>query len=58
MLAVLNMIMMGDGSSNILNKDSLKFNGHYGFGKPTRNSPRRFVLNPPYSAGRQRDGLR
>ena len=32
MLAVLNMIMMGDGSSNILNKDSLKFDGHYGFG--------------------------
>ena len=32
MLAVLNMIMMGDGSSNILNKDSLNFDGHYGFG--------------------------
>lgn len=33
MLAVLNMIMMGDGSSNILNKDSLSdFNGEYGFG--------------------------
>ncbi len=24
MLAILNMILMGDGSSNILNKDSLK----------------------------------
>lgn len=32
MLAILNMILMGDGSSNILNKDSLKeFNGNYGF---------------------------
>ena len=31
MLAILNMIMMGDGSSNILNKDSLKFDGKYGF---------------------------
>ena len=26
-------LLMGDGSSNILNKDSLKdFNGNYGFG--------------------------
>ena len=34
MLAVLNMILMGDGSSNIINKDSLKdFNGKYGYGK-------------------------
>ena len=34
MLAILNMILMGDGSSNILNKDSLKeFNGNYGFDK-------------------------
>ena len=31
-LAVLNMILMGDGSSNILNKDSLTdFSGNYGF---------------------------
>jgi type I restriction-modification system DNA methylase subunit len=30
MLAILNMIMMGDGSSNILNQDSLKdFDGRY-----------------------------
>lgn len=50
-LAVLNMIMMGDGSSNILNKDSLKFNGHYGFGKTDEKFPAdAFVLNPPYSA--------
>lgn len=51
MLAVLNMIMMGDGSSNILNKDSLNFNGHYGFGKTNEKFPAdAFVLNPPYSA--------
>lgn len=51
MLAVLNMIMMGDGSSNILNKDSLRFDGHYGFGKTDEKFPAdAFVLNPPYSA--------
>ena len=52
MLAILNMILMGDGSSNILNKDSLKeFNGHYGFGKADEKFPAdAFVLNPPYSA--------
>lgn len=52
MLAVLNMIMMGDGSSNILNKDSLKdFDGKYGFGKTDDIFPAdAFVLNPPYSA--------
>lgn len=51
MLAVLNMIMMGDGSSNILNRDSLKFNGHYGFGKTDEKFPANaFILNPPYSA--------
>lgn len=51
MLAVLNMIMMGDGSSNILNKDSLSFNGNYGFGKTDEKFPAdAFVLNPPYSA--------
>ena len=51
MLAVLNMIMMGDGSSNILNKDSLKFDGHYGFGKTDEYFPAdAFILNPPYSA--------
>lgn len=50
MLAVLNMILMGDGSSNILNKDSLTFNGHYGFGKTNEKFPATaFVLNPPYS---------
>lgn len=52
MLAILNMILMGDGSSNIINKDSLKeFNGNYGFGKTDEKFPAdAFVLNPPYSA--------
>jgi hypothetical protein len=43
--------MMGDGSSNILNKDSLKFDGKYGFGKTNEIFPAdAFILNPPYSA--------
>ncbi len=52
MLAILNMILMGDGSSNIINKDSLnEFNGNYGFGKTDKKFPANaFVLNPPYSA--------
>ena len=52
MLAVLNMILMGDGSSNIINEDSLKeFNGNYGFGETDKMFPANaFVLNPPYSA--------
>lgn len=52
MLAVLNMILMGDGSSNILNRDSLNdFDGHYGFGRTDEKFPATaFVLNPPYSA--------
>ncbi|MFN8299439.1 MAG: N-6 DNA methylase [Chitinophagales bacterium] len=52
MLAVLNMILMGDGSSNILNIDSIKdFDGKYGFGKIKSKFPAdAFVLNPPYSA--------
>ena len=52
MLAVLNMILMGDGSSNIINTDSLKeFDGNYGFGKTDEKFPAdAFVLNPPYSA--------
>lgn len=52
MLAILNMILMGDGSSNILNKDSLlDFDGKYGFGKSDEKFPATaFVLNPPYSA--------
>lgn len=52
MLAILNMILMGDGSSNILNKDSLRdFDGNYGFGNIESKFPAdAFVLNPPYSA--------
>lgn len=52
MLAILNMILMGDGSSNILNRDSLNdFNGNYGFGKTEKKFPATaFILNPPYSA--------
>lgn len=53
MLAILNMILMGDGSSNILNIDSIKdFDGKYGFGKKADNkfAADAFILNPPYSA--------
>jgi hypothetical protein len=55
MLAVLNMILMGDGSSNILNKDSLTdFDGNYGFLKNNDSNEKfpanAFILNPPYSA--------
>ena len=52
MLAILNMILMGDGSSNILNRDSIKdFDGKYGFGETDNAFPAdAFVLNPPYSA--------
>ncbi len=52
MLAILNMILMGDGSSNIINKDSLSdFDGNYGFGKTDKKFPAdAFILNPPYSA--------
>ncbi|AHH45038.1 HsdM family class I SAM-dependent methyltransferase [Mesomycoplasma bovoculi] len=52
MLAILNMILMGDGSSNILNKNSLNdFDGKYAFGKTNEIFPATaFILNPPYSA--------
>lgn len=52
MLAILNMILMGDGSSNILNTDSIKdFDGKYGFGNKDAKFPAdAFILNPPYSA--------
>lgn len=48
-LTILNMILMGDGSSNILNKDSLRdFEGKYGFGKKDKKFPTNaFILNPP-----------
>lgn len=41
-LAVLNMILMGDGSSNILKGDSHEYKGNF----PATV----FLLNPPYSA--------
>ncbi|MBE0471984.1 MAG: SAM-dependent DNA methyltransferase [Methyloprofundus sp.] len=54
MLAILNMILMGDGSSNILNEDSLKFDGKYGYkqrdDQPDIFPADAFILNPPYSA--------
>ncbi|WP_120898833.1 N-6 DNA methylase [Helicobacter pylori] len=47
-LAVLNMILMGDGSSQILNQDSLSgFDGKVNDEEFKANA---FVLNPPYSA--------
>lgn len=46
MLAVLNMILMGDGSSNILNKDSLQ---EFDSEKAPFLADA-FILNPPYSA--------
>ena len=53
-LAVLNMILMGDGSSHILNSDSLKYNGKYMQSvadEADRDFPANvFMLNPPYSA--------
>lgn len=51
LLAVLNMILMGDGSSNILHEDSLNYDGNYGQGD-MRGQPfpaNVFLLNPPYS---------
>lgn len=53
MLAVLNMILMGDGSSNILHKDSLtEYDGKYEQGRLiNKDFPANvFLLNPPYSA--------
>lgn len=55
MLAVLNMMLMGDGSSHIYHGDSMKFNGTYSWGEdegplnpmyPATVS----LCNPPYSA--------
>lgn len=53
LLAVLNMILMGDGSSNIIHKDSLtEFEGKYEQGEMNgKDFPANvFLLNPPYSA--------
>lgn len=43
-LAVLNMILMGDGSSNVLNGDS------HNFILPDTFPANVFLLNPPYSS--------
>ena len=52
MLAILNMIMMGDGSSCILNEDSLNyFDLAKADGREISFPATAFVLNPPYSAG-------
>lgn len=52
LLAVLNMILMGDGSSNILHADSFYFSGNYEQGKKKDEKfpATVFLLNPPYSA--------
>ena len=53
-LAVLNMILMGDGSSNIIMGDSHNYESEYG--QDYKNAHGRdfpatvFLLNPPYSA--------
>lgn len=55
MLAVLNMILMGDGSSNIVNENSLtEYQGNYAY-KDKKFEANVFLLNPPYSA--ERNGL-
>lgn len=53
LLAVLNMILMGDGSTNIIHKDSLtEYEGKYEQGELNgQDFPADvFLLNPPYSA--------
>ena len=57
LLAVLNMILMGDGSSNIIHKDSLtEYNGNYEQGEKNGEAypANVFLLNSPYSDPRQR----
>lgn len=51
-LAVLNMILMNDGSTNIINENSLtEFNGRYAYPNPDEDFHANvFLLNPPYSA--------
>ena len=52
MLAVLNMILMKDGSANIIQGNSLEYDGNYKQGtKKDKPFPANvFLLNPPYSA--------
>lgn len=53
-LAVLNMILMNDGSSNIINENSLtEYKGNYAYNNETETKEfpaNVFLLNPPYSA--------
>ena len=51
LLAVLNMILMEDGSANILHKSSLEYDGKYeqGINKGKNFPANVFLLNPPYS---------
>lgn len=51
-LAILNMILMGDGSANIGNENSLtQYDGNYIYDKDAGKFPANvFLLNPPYSA--------
>ena len=54
MLAILNMILMGDGSSNILNKDSLtNFDGKYGFGKTNAKFTKLFYFKSTIFSSRE-----
>ena len=52
MLAVLNMILMKDGSANIIQSDSLQYDGKYkqGYLNGKLFPATAFLLNPPYSA--------
>lgn len=52
LLAVLNMILMDDGSCNIIQQNSLEYDGRYQQGKRKGKSfpADVFLLNPPYSA--------
>ena len=52
MLAVLNMLLMGDNADNIIQGDSLVYDGKYPVGSPMAGNDfpaDRFLLNPPYS---------
>lgn len=51
MLATLNMLLVGDGSSNIINADSLiEWDGDYAYPSKEKFPADVFLLNPPYSA--------
>ncbi|EAH4571363.1 DNA methyltransferase [Campylobacter lari] len=52
LLGILNMILLDDGSANLLHKNSLEFEGKYEQGdRKGKDFPANvFLLNPPYSA--------